>query len=126
MKKWSDKFRLTGQNRSSWYILKLKNDVRKILNLISGNDIIEMLKDVLTQKEKRNLVDPKHEHALKELAYYYKKSDLKKRHFFIRPLRNTSINFSEIRRLGFRVSKHLWNTCSNTNERNKEQEKSLN
>ncbi|RNA23458.1 hypothetical protein BpHYR1_007026 [Brachionus plicatilis] len=25
MKKWSDIFRLTGQNRSSWYILKLKN-----------------------------------------------------------------------------------------------------
>ncbi|RNA00298.1 hypothetical protein BpHYR1_007442 [Brachionus plicatilis] len=25
MKKWSDRFRLTGQNRSSWYFLKLKN-----------------------------------------------------------------------------------------------------
>ena len=51
MKKWSDRFRITGSNRPSWYILKLKTNVRNILNLISGNDIIEMLQGFLKKKQ---------------------------------------------------------------------------
>lgn len=53
MKKWSDRKRYEKQNvsiktRKSKLLIK---KIRAILNLISGNDIVEMMKDVFTSKE---------------------------------------------------------------------------
>lgn len=42
MKRWSERYK--GNNRKNWYLQKLTNQTRKLLNLISGNDIVEMLK----------------------------------------------------------------------------------
>lgn len=35
----------------------------------------------------------------------------------MRPLKKAFFQRSEVRRLGFKVSKHLWNTCDNTDDR---------
>jgi len=48
----------------------------------------------------------------------YDKTDLKKRHHIMRPLRNARFKYSEIRRLGFKVSRPLWRSCTNIRERN--------
>ena len=45
MKKWSGRFRKTAlDGRQSWYLKGLRRKVKFILNIISGNDIVEMIK----------------------------------------------------------------------------------
>ena len=47
MKKWSSRFRNTETDgRRSWYLKTLAKQVKKILLLVSGDDIIEMLKGI--------------------------------------------------------------------------------
>lgn len=42
MRPWSERFK--GNNRQNWYLRKLTNQTREILNIISGNNIVDMLK----------------------------------------------------------------------------------
>ena len=44
MKEWSSRFRQDNNGRKNKHIKKLKSQVREILNIISGNSIVEMLK----------------------------------------------------------------------------------
>ena len=44
MKKWSQRFREDDMQNKSWYIRHVVRNVRQILVLISGDDMIEMLK----------------------------------------------------------------------------------
>ncbi len=79
-KRWS-----TRRNASSFLQLKLK--IRNILNLLSGNDIINMLKSVLNREElyeiSKIFVD-----SLKRIAENVNsKIKFKQKHKFIRPLR---------------------------------------
>ncbi|CAF0891443.1 unnamed protein product [Brachionus calyciflorus] len=119
MKRWSDRFQITGSNRISWYILQLKKEVRLILNTLSGNDIVGMLQSILSNKEKEIISFNSYKEALKNLSSYYNEVELKERHRFVKQLKNSDLNFSKTRRLGFKVSRHLWDTCSDSNDRKK-------
>jgi hypothetical protein len=44
MKKWSYRFIRDKSKNKSWYIKRLTKEIRFILNLISGFDLISMLK----------------------------------------------------------------------------------
>jgi hypothetical protein len=47
MLKWSLRFRYTNVptgDKRSWYMKKLKKEIKQILFIISGNDVVEMLK----------------------------------------------------------------------------------
>ena len=44
MKRWSNRHRKDREGRPSKVIKKLKSKIREILSIISGNDIVEMLK----------------------------------------------------------------------------------
>ena len=44
MKRWSNRHRKDWEGRPSKVIKKLKSKIREILSIISGNDIVEMLK----------------------------------------------------------------------------------
>jgi hypothetical protein len=44
MKRWPNRHRKDKEGRPSKVIKKLKSKIREILNIISGNDIVEMLK----------------------------------------------------------------------------------
>jgi hypothetical protein len=47
MKPWSERFRNAGfYGRRSWYINKLIKEIKEILILVSGNDVVEMLKGI--------------------------------------------------------------------------------
>ena len=48
MKKWSDRFRNddTSYDRKGWYLYKLIKQIRMILVLLSGDDVIALLKDL--------------------------------------------------------------------------------
>jgi hypothetical protein len=44
MKKWSLRNRVRRDGQKSTHVLNLRKQVRQLLNLVSGNDICEMLK----------------------------------------------------------------------------------
>ena len=47
MKQWSQRFRNAGlYGRRSWYLNKLIKEIKEILIIVSGNDVVEMLKGV--------------------------------------------------------------------------------
>ena len=48
----------------------------------------------------------------------YKSTNLKERHNIIRPLRKANLKRSDVKSLGFNVSKHLWRTYYNKKKRN--------
>jgi hypothetical protein len=48
----------------------------------------------------------------------YQNCDLKRRHHFLRPLKKANFKYSEIRRMGYKVSRHLWNNCNDETPRN--------
>jgi|LakMenE18May11ns_1017448.scaffolds.fasta_scaffold8390583_1 hypothetical protein len=51
MKKWSTRFRnVESDGRKSWYLKGLIRQIKKILNIISGNDIIEMIKGRISRR----------------------------------------------------------------------------
>lgn len=68
MKKWSDRFRVARDDRLSWYLKKLARQIKSILHAVSGDDIVEMLKDVLTKKERLLLAPPEFKDALQNLV----------------------------------------------------------
>lgn len=47
MKNWSKRYRKDRDCRPNRHIKKIKSEIRLILNLISGNEIVEMLKGEL-------------------------------------------------------------------------------
>ena len=46
MKPWSQRYREYSACNRSWYLKKLIKQIRHVLDVISGNDIIEMLKGI--------------------------------------------------------------------------------
>ncbi|CAF0947063.1 unnamed protein product [Brachionus calyciflorus] len=74
---------------------------------------------VLSFKEKEKISVRPHKMALQGLSEYYSQIDLKERHHFVRPLKDSGLKYAEVRRLGYSVSKHLWETCIDRNKRNK-------
>ena len=60
-----------------------------------------------------------YKNALKNLVVYYQATKLKERHKFVKPIRDSGLNYSDIRELGYPISRYLWDTCENSSERNK-------
>ena len=54
MKPWSERYRFhLLDNKHSWYLRKLKNQVVELLSIISGDDIVKMLKGSFKKKIKK-------------------------------------------------------------------------
>ena len=49
---------------------------------------------------------------------HYNKTEYKQRHNIMRPLKNATFKFSQIRKFGFNVSRKLWKSCTNKRLRN--------
>lgn len=98
------------------YSKKLIKEIRAMLAFISGDDFLTMMKSLLTNKEIESL-NSKYSDCLKKLSGYYKTLKPKKRHHFIRPLKESNFSRKEAMKLGFRSSNNLWSSCFNTSER---------
>lgn len=58
MKPWSQRYQASGKRKgSNSYNGQLMGRIRKLLEFVSGNDVVMMLKDMLTREEKLNLCD---------------------------------------------------------------------
>jgi hypothetical protein len=68
MKKWSNRFGVELQ--SGRYIKKLTSNVKNLLKLVSGDDVVNMLKTILTIKQREQLAPIKYREALQNLVCY--------------------------------------------------------
>lgn len=71
----------------------------------------------MTTQQIEDLI-PEYTKGFNNLAKYYQKIKLKKRHHFIRHLRNAGFTFKQLKKFEFKLSKKLWNNCLNESERN--------
>ena len=67
MKPWSQRSSSNSKETADWYIRKLRKQILELLAIVSGDEIIEMLKDVLS-KDQLDLLTPKDKDALKNLV----------------------------------------------------------
>jgi hypothetical protein len=67
MKKWSERARI-GTNGRSWYLTNLIVKIKELLTLVSGGDVVEMLKDVLTTEELDLLAPQEYTKAIQNLV----------------------------------------------------------
>ena len=113
LKKWSERSLLKNK-------LAFLRKVITILNFISGDDLNSMLKDFFRYhfsiylpsltRERLAL-----ERIVKRLNVRIKP---KNKHYFLRSIRQSGFSFGETKKLGFKFSKFLWNSCLNNRERN--------
>lgn len=109
-KRWSNRKYSTG-------LVNLKKKIRNILSLLSGNEIVNMIIDVLTKNELRD-ISHRFVDSLKGIAKTFNNNvKSKQKHRFIRPLRLAGLSRNEVKELGFKCGIKLWRDCYNTNER---------
>jgi hypothetical protein len=98
----------------------LKKRILRFLRAVSGNDLSEMLKDVLDKRTMRSLQE-KYLSALTNISNAVndpKLVKIKSKHNFIRPLRLAGISLPDAREIGFECGKELWKSCLDINDRN--------
>ena len=101
--------------KSGSYHKKLVCDIRQILKLISINKIILMLKSVLKDEEKKELLN-KHIRALNNFGNVYNSTKQKQRHKLLSPLKQSGLSFNEVCILGFDATKYMWKNCQLEND----------
>ena len=110
LKKWSERS-LSGGSFSN-----LCKDVRHVLDLISGNDTVSMLKFVLSSSEIDELAS-KYINVIKTLSVEYNTTAPKDRHNLIRAFRENGFSIYETRALGWNASFNLWHSCGRKESR---------
>lgn len=102
----------------SWNMLKrnsgkyyhLIENIRCLLNILSGGNIIKMLKDVLTSVEIQ-LIAKQYVEALKKIGNENNKFNPLIKRIILRQLRNSGISFNQANNLDFKCTKFLWKKC---------------
>lgn len=90
--------------------------VRHLLEIISGNEVLELLKDVIKQEEIK-IVAKKYYDALSNLSKPINEVKPKNKHVFFHQFKNADMGLPEIWEMGYRCSKSLWASCKSTHER---------
>lgn len=111
--KWSER-------RNNGGLYDLKGYIRKFLSNLSGNDLISMLSFVLTKEETSQLKNNYYK-ALNLISSIVNNKDLvsiKKKHVFIKALRNSGLSLKEAKNVGFQFSNDLWKDCLDGKVRN--------
>lgn len=100
--KWSNR-----RKRGGGFYLK-KKQIRKILDLISGEDLINMLKDVLTEEEKYFLSGKIGESFKKMNEIYNSKGNKKIKRDFLLKFKLAKLSIRKARKFGFKISSSIW------------------
>ena len=102
MLKWS------SRKRNNSFFEHMKASVKRLLKILSGNDMGSMLRDLLTLKEREKFQSTKIADALRNIGAEVQKRTPKRRHPFIRSLKDAGISRLGAFKAGFRPSGSLW------------------
>ena len=108
--------RWSERNKNGSGFNNLVTNIRSILQLLSGNEIINLLKDVIRKNEMKEIAE-KYYKGLIGLSIPINKVKPKNKHFFIHQLKVANFSLNEIKEMNFKCSKFLWSSCKRTNER---------
>jgi hypothetical protein len=113
--------RWSNRCKQSSFQTTLKEKIKRFLLALSGNDLVAMLDDVLETAEVKDLKYAKmHIETLRNMSVAVNKIELvkpKNKHNFIRPFRQAGFSLPQVKELGFKCSKNLWKSCTNTYNR---------
>lgn len=76
-----------------------------------------MLKDVLSNQEKEEIMEEKYKKALLNFSLIYKNTKSKNKHPFIRALKQAGFTKKECLSFNFKCGKKLWKSCMKTSDR---------
>ena len=111
--KWSERNKSNGRHRI------LKAQIRKLLEIISGNDICSLLSDILKNNEK-NIIHQKNTSALNNISthiYLSKTAKIVEKRKLLCQLKNAGLKYSDSQVLGFSCFKRTWYNCDKLNFR---------
>ena len=106
---WSQR-KLNGQRSS------LINDIRRILNLLSGYELTIMIRDLIKPNEVASIA-VNYYNALKNLSKPINNIKKKNQHFFYRPLKLAGLTKIDLENMGYKIGKSLWSSCKQNHER---------
>ena len=95
---------------------ELISKIRRILSLLSGNETLLMLRDLI-KKEERKIIAKEYFEALKNISAQINKVKKKNQHFFFRPFKMARLSGQELLEMNYKIGKHLWSCCKKRNER---------
>lgn len=98
--------------------IKIIAKIRKFLKTISGNNLLLLVNDILTTKQKK-LYFGKYESSLRHFASLYNTTPQKKRHRVLKPMKLAKFTVPECKALGFKVTHYMWKNSAKSKERNK-------
>ena len=94
---------------SNSYFYKTKASIKRLLVILSGDDVCSMLKDVLSSKEKETVFKSTSiSEALRNIGTDVQRLQPKKRHPFVRSLKDARLSRKGAKRIGFKPSAFLW------------------
>ena len=110
------KFKKWSEYKSSGFKTMRINQIHKLLEDLSGNDIKSMLRDVLRFTDLQNLND-KYFSAISNIGTMYKNNKIEKnfkphvKRKIIKQIKLSNIQYLDARSMGFKCSKYLWSKC---------------
>ena len=112
-------FRKWSSIKSGGHLSGKIKAVKKILKILSGDDTISMLRDVLNQDDLDDL-DIKYKTALSKIGELFQDKQQKyfkplTKRIILKQIRASGITHSDAKSLGFKSSKYLWQICVSTN-----------
>lgn len=105
-----------SQRATNGFKCMMAKKVRRLLEKVSGNEVVELLKDVLKQDEIKVLAK-KYYDALSNLSKPINEVKPKNKHVFIHQLKMADLRLSEILEMNYKCSRSLWASCKSTHER---------
>jgi hypothetical protein len=99
--------------------------LRKLLQIVSGNNRSSLFEDILTDKCKNTLFG-KYKVALRNYASLFNSTTQKRRHWLLKPMKKAKISVSECKLLGFKATYYMYNHCDDSKERDKGGRNSIN
>ena len=95
---------------------ELIKNIRRILNIFSGNELVFLLKDLIKPDEMK-LIAINYYNGLKNLSEPINNVKKKNKHFFIRPLKLAHLTLPELKIMGYKLGKGLWESCKRKHNR---------
>ena len=94
----------------------LIKDIRGFLNLLSGFELTNLIKDLIKENEIQFIAE-KFYKGLQNLSRPINTVKPKNKHYFYRELKLAHFNLNELKNMGYKISKKLWSSCKKTHKR---------
>jgi hypothetical protein len=123
MKRISEIFNMNFREEKPWndrstngHRVKLINNIRNILNIFSGNQLLLLIKDLIKPNEMK-FVATKYYDALQRLSFPINSVKQKNKHIFFRQFKLSNFTLGELNEMDYNIGEKLWSSCKRSHLR---------